>query len=187
MVPCRRSLTRMGSPLRSRRFSQVRLRACRSLLLGRPINVPQIELGSGSLVVDLSNGGSFEVHDVGGGAEYGLWSWDSGNGELTLQVLSSKVVTERLDSFDKAFNDNFDLEAYEALGRPEVEVEYLTTAILTLQSNEQPEDHWIMSRISGVDVYVRGVYGTEVADVQPVGKWKHVYRRRIYGCWALRV
>ena len=24
----------------------------------------------------------------------------------------------------------------------------------------------------GVDVYVRGVYGTEVADVRPVGKWK---------------
>ena len=35
VVPCRRSLTRMGSPLRSRRFSQVRLIACRSLLQGR--------------------------------------------------------------------------------------------------------------------------------------------------------
>ena len=75
-----------------------------SIVVARPspINVPQISLGSGSSVVDLFGNGSFEAHDIGGGAEYGVWSWDSGKGELTLQVLSSKVVTERLDSFDKA-------------------------------------------------------------------------------------
>ena len=41
-----------------------------SIVVARPspINVPQISLGSGSLVVDLSNDGSFEVHDIGGGA-----------------------------------------------------------------------------------------------------------------------
>ncbi|MDA9950863.1 hypothetical protein N9D28_02060, partial [Luminiphilus sp.] len=149
------------------------------------IDVPRMAAGTAAFLYTLEPNGTYERLDQGYGYEYGLWSWDVDQGQLTLEAKTSDIVfsNDALDE-DLAYTNNFNFAAYEALrqanatvGPIGLELEELSTQVFTLTGADQPADHWVMSRVVTGEVYLRSVrnpsgqmplYALVTDDLEPI-------------------
>ncbi|MDB2434927.1 hypothetical protein N9W66_12400, partial [Luminiphilus sp.] len=130
------------------------------------IDVPVMPVGSSAFLYTLEPNGTYERLDQGYGYEYGLWSWDVDQGQLTLEAKTGETrfgINVLEDDF--AYTNNFNFAAYEALrqstpaGQIGLELEELFTQVFTLTGADQPADHWVMSRVVTGEVYLRSTEG----------------------------
>ena len=106
-------------------------------------------VGSSPLLFKLEPNGTYELMDQGFyGYEYGLWSWDTSLGQLTMEARTAEPSYPLLGP-DEEYTDNFNFAAYENLdlADQQAETEELWTRVFTLSAAEQPSDHWRMNLV----------------------------------------